>query len=79
MARLNVFVSDFLRSFDCLREKLAKELSMQKERACVRQERAESGDYHLAVLRKISFKKEKTCLSHRLKDIETLNKKLVKF
>ena len=37
------------------------------------------GEYDIAVLRRINFKKEKTSLNAKLCDIDTINKKVVKF
>lgn len=79
MDKLNSTISEFLKSVESLREKIAKELCIQKEKICVKQQKEAIGEYHIAVLRKINFKKERTFLSQKLKDIDTLNKKLVKF
>ena len=78
MNRLNNMVGEFLKSFDVVRDKIGKELSCQKEKTVFKEERKE-GEYDIAVLRKVNFKKERTNLCSKLYDIDTLNKKMAKF
>ena len=80
MNKFNYAIGDFLKSLDVVREKVGKDLTLQKQRNVLKEEKGrEKGEYDIVVLRKISFKKEKTSLSSKLSDIETLNKKVVRF
>jgi hypothetical protein len=79
MNKLNTAISDFLKVFENLKDRVSREIEIQKGKNEVREQKEKMGEYDIAVLRKINFKKEKTCLTHKLKDIDCLNKKLVKF
>jgi ribosomal protein S24E len=46
-----------LKAIESLKEKIAKELAIQKEKVSLKQQKQAIGDYHIALLRKINFKK----------------------
>mgnify|MGYP000743025049 CR=1 FL=1 len=78
MGKLDSVLAEFLKSIEGLRSKVNRELGMQKEKTVVKEEKMGEREYDLVVLRKISFKKEKTSLKNKLKDIDTINKQLLK-
>lgn len=75
---LNDRIGDFIRQLETLRERVVGELSVQKQKTTIKQEKQEVGESHITFLRKISFKKERTSLGQKLKDIDVLNKKMLK-
>lgn len=69
-------IADFLRKMETLQDKLRDELMLQKERSVVKKQK--EGENHIAILRKVSFKKESTTFKSRLLGLDTINKKLLK-
>jgi hypothetical protein len=75
---LNDRIGEFIKQLETLRERVVGELSVQKQKTTIKQEKQEVGESHITFLRKISFKKERTSLGQKLKDIDVLNKKMLK-
>lgn len=63
---------------DVLHDKLKAELTVQQERSTIKREKGLVGENVIAVLRKVSFKREKHSLKHRLLALDTINRKLLK-
>lgn len=57
MNKLNVAISDFLKIFENLKDKVSREVEIQKGKNSIREEKEKNGEYDIAVLRKINFKK----------------------
>lgn len=63
---------------DVLHDKLKGELAAQQERSSIKREKGPVAENAIAVLRKVSFKREKHALKKRLLGLDTVNKKLLK-
>lgn len=63
---------------DSLQDRLRLELANQHERATAKRQKEGAQENSIAVLRKVSFKREKHTLKHRLTGLDIVNKKLLK-